>query len=491
MPLPELQNSYQRIGEHFYAEAIPRLVEQGELLLWNTELASVTGLSSLTSLSAEQRAALLSGQQLFSGSAPWALAYSGHQFGQFNPHMGDGRAHYLGTIRHERGLSDIQLKGSGQTPYTRRGDGLCALGPALREYLMSEALFYLKISTSRVLSVVRTSDVVQRQRVEPGAIVARVASSHIRVGSFQYLASRQFTDELQQLMDLAIERHYPDMKISTDPLENISLFIDRVMDNQIRLITDWMRVGFIHGVMNTDNMAVSGETIDYGPCAMMNQYHPDTVFSSIDEMGRYAFGQQPAIALWNITRLAESLLALLPDTSNRTLQTIEKQLNGFGNRFDAHYQQMVSSKLGFSRENETTEKLARQLLHIMQTKELDYTLTFNQLTKAIGSLNNTDNHIMVPGIPEHWYQQWLAGLASHNQSLADAHALMSRTNPCVIPRNHHVESALAQAVTAGDLTEFNQLLEVLKTPYQETSLTPLFQDVPENGNAGYMTYCGT
>ncbi len=474
----KLSNSYAKLGESFFQRVLPTPVTAPKLLLWNDRLAKTLQLGAELCEDQDLQAQLFSGNTLADGADSIALAYSGHQFGHLNPQLGDGRAHLLGEVYDNNGQAfDVQLKGSGRTPYSRQGDGRCALGPALREFIMSEAMFYLDVPTSQCLAVVATGDPVYRETVKPGAVVTRIASSHIRVGSFQYFAIRNDKESLSALLDYAIERHFPaiDLTVPDKALQ----FLDAVLARQITLMVAWLRVGFIHGVMNTDNTAISGETIDFGPCAMMGAYHPATVFSSIDTQGRYAFGNQPNIAIWNLTRLAECLLPLVDGDEKQAIARIEPILISYTERFEQAYFAMMAAKLGISDATPDDRGLIEALLELMQNHQLDYTQTFQRLEQSIGQNNP------LPEAANGWFDQWSARIQG------DAKTIMAATNPVVIPRNHHVEAVLKHCEETDSTQAIEAFLEVLRSPYKEIANTARYQDAAEDNDAGYQTFCGT
>lgn len=510
----KFSNTYIDLGEQFYQKTSPDTVPVPLLLLWNEPLSKTLNCTENEKLSFSEsetfKASFFSGNSIMDGSEPIALAYSGHQFGHFNPQLGDGRAHLLGEVKDNSGiLRDIQLKGSGVTIFSRRGDGKCALGPALREYIMSEAMFYLGVPTSRCLAITATGEVINRGLATPGAVVTRVASSHIRVGSFQYFAARNDLVSLKSLVNYSIERHFPyinlikvDGCLLSDEQRYLT-FLDKVIDKQINLIVSWLRVGFIHGVMNTDNTAISGETIDFGPCAMMNQYDEDTVFSSIDKNGRYAFGNQGQITQWNMARLADCLIPLIADeykdmdeiddARHNALKKAEAIIHQFNDKFNIAYYAMFAKKLGIEKVNEASIKLVEDLLIIMKEKELDYTDTFYQLTN---SLTCNDRAEMLKAQLGDWYLTWLDVISEPDSALA----LMRVNNPVVIPRNHHVESILSRCEEAlandNDPSKsiksiVNKFVAVLHSPYQEIDTTKYFQDSPQDNDRYYQTFCGT
>jgi serine/tyrosine/threonine adenylyltransferase len=466
----QFDNTYARLPEAFYSQALPEAARAPRIVLFNQQLAEELGLQLDGDL-----AALFAGQAIPEGAEPIAQAYAGHQFGGFNI-LGDGRAILLGEhlTPHNRRF-DIQLKGSGRTTYSRRGDGLAVLGPMLREYVISEAMHALGIPTTRSLAVATTGEQVFRETLRPGAVLTRVAASHIRVGTFQYAAARREDDKLRLLADYTIARHYPEL---VDADEKYSAFLCAVIARQAQLIVDWQRVGFIHGVMNTDNMALSGETIDYGPCAFLDTYHPGTVFSSIDTEGRYAFGNQPAMAHWNLTRFAESLLPLLGDDEEAAVATAVAALNTFPEIYEAAWLTMMRQKLGLQSAEDGDEALITELLTWMETTEADYTNTFRTLTDPI----NKDAD---------WHARWQARREQDCLSASESLALMRSVNPDVIPRNHLVEEALAAAESDNDLAPLNALLEVLAQPYTPHPAPSKYHEPAPASGCGYQTFCGT
>ena len=497
-----LSNNYQALGAKFSEPTLPAPVSQPSLLLWNETLAKTLTIPFSQDNDAELIAQYFSGNKLIDGSKPVAQAYSGHQFGHFNPQLGDGRAHLLGDIADIEGQRwDIQLKGSGVSAFSRQGDGRCALGPALREYIMSEAMFALGVPTTRCLAVVTTGESVYRERPYMGAVVTRVAASHIRVGTFQYFAARGDTDSLSKLINYAINRHFPalrleektptkvdlDDKATANELssEQVLKFFSAVLSKQVPLVLSWSRVGFIHGVMNTDNTTISGETIDYGPCAMMNSYDADTVFSSIDRNSRYAFGKQIGIMQWNMTRLAETLLPLVASDEDEAVAKIEPLLTQFHQDLQQGNLIMMAAKIGIDEPEQGDAQLINDLLAIMQKQKLDYTQTFAALTY---SLNKRQIEEPIIEALNEWLPRWHTRIEPFKTA---AHQLMVSTNPVVIPRNHHVEALLDACQETGDLTALNKFLAVLRQPYTETPETKNYQDAPVDGDTNYHTYCGT
>lgn len=473
-------NSYARLPDVFFEPALPASVRAPELSILNTRLASDLGLS-LSSQSPEAVAKMLAGQNLPADCQPIAQAYAGHQFGGFTM-LGDGRAILIGehlTPTNQR--VDIQFKGAGRTRFSRGGDGRAALGPMLREYVMSEALSALGIPTTRSLAVVTTGEPVYRDSPRRGAILTRVAASHMRVGTFQYLAARRDIPNLRLLADYAIARHYPHL---IDDSQKYRQFFRAVTARQAALIAQWQLVGFIHGVMNTDNMAISGETIDYGPCAFMNAYHHDTVFSSIDSAGRYAYGNQPTVAQWNLARFAESLLPILDPDIDQAITLASETLNEFPSLFKEYWLAGMRKKLGLQTIEADDAALVESLLAWMQSQHADYTNTFRDLSEQ----RLTDDRYRHPDFVA-WHSRWQFRLRTEGQSSFTASARMRTVNPAIIPRNHHVEAALSAAEDENDLSPLHRLLVALASPYALTADSAAYQDPSDD--AGYQTYCGT
>lgn len=463
MKLLKLNSSYTELPECFYVAAMPSPAPNPKLVMWNEPLAQELGLSFSVDA---PLAGYFSGTQLLPEPTPLALAYAGHQFGHFTM-LGDGRAHLLGEIN---GL-DIQLKGSGQTPFSRRGDGKAALAPMLREYLMSEAMHALGIPTTRSLAVVTTGAPVYRETMLQGAVLTRIAKSHLRVGTFEYAAT-QSHEVLQALVHYALKRHYPEISESENPALAL---LTSVISAQAQLIAKWMLVGFVHGVMNTDNMSIAGETIDYGPCAFMNHYDPQTVFSSIDHHGRYAYGNQPAIGLWNLSRLAEALLPLIG------MESAQEALATYMPQFQQHWLAGMRRKLGLFSEETEDLMLIESLLQTMRDTSLDYTQTFRRLTQE----DFVTHYPMLSA----WHEAWLTRLGRQKKPCKSSHCLMRAHNPYIIPRNTYVEAAL-QAATENNLQPFTQLLAALQQPFSENEVTaPYHAPPPEDPH--YQTFCGT
>jgi serine/tyrosine/threonine adenylyltransferase len=470
-------HSYLRLPEIFFSPARPVAVRAPQLVVLNESLAISLGLDPAL---LENAAPLFAGNEIPPGAEPLAQAYAGHQFGHFT-NLGDGRAILLGEHLDPHGQRyDIQLKGSGRTPYSRGGDGRATLGPMLREYLISEAMHALGIPTTRSLAVAATGENVTRQQILPGAVLTRVATSHLRVGTFQYAAAHEDPAVLTALTDYTIARHFPELVSSQSCYFD---FLTAVMARQAALMAQWLHVGFIHGVMNTDNMAISGETIDYGPCAFMDDYAPATVFSSIDQHGRYAYDQQPQIARWNLARLAESLLPLLHADQKTAVDLANEALGEFEPHFQAHWLAGMRAKLGLTTAETVDAALAEELLGWMHVNHMDFTNTFRHLSTESA---RTEPVFIDAGFLA-WHEKWAARLTRQPPSTA---AAMTRHNPAVIPRNHKVEEALTAAVEQGDLTYFHRLREILATPYDSTA--PLeYTTPPPAGTAAYQTFCGT
>ena len=484
------EHSYSALAPRFFSRVDPTPVEKPELVVFNRPLAEELGLEP--DVIERQAAAMLSGNQLPEDSNPIAMAYAGHQFGSFVPRLGDGRAILLGEIKGRDGvLRDIQLKGAGLTPFSRNGDGRAALGPMLREYLISEAMHALGIPTTRSLAVVTTGERVFREDVVPGAVLTRVARSHVRVGTFQYFAARGDQDGVRELLDYVIARHYPDARNANVPALAV---LKAVAERQAALIADWMGVGFIHGVMNTDNMAISGETIDYGPCAFMDEYHPNKVFSSIDHNGRYAYANQPVIAQWNLARFAETLLPLIDADADKAVSLAMEVIQPFVAQFEARLLEGLRRKIGLASAAEGDVELIKRLFAAMQAAEADFTLTFRRLARAAESPSGTaavsELFAEKSGITS-WLQEWNQRLASDPQSASERAASMRRVSPAFIPRNHRVEAALNTASESGDFQLFHQLLAIVQRPFDDQPELAEYEQPPQPSERVLKTFCGT
>jgi uncharacterized protein YdiU (UPF0061 family) len=473
-------NTYSKLSNTFKEVIKPTPVNDPELVILNEQLAKDLNLD-FSKQDNKKLAEIFSGNFLPEGTTPVAQAYAGHQFGHFTM-LGDGRAILLGEhLVNQKQRVDVQFKGSGRTSFSRGGDGRAALGPMLREYIISEAIHALNIPTTRSLAVVKTGEKIVRENLLPGAILTRVASSHIRVGTFQYIAAKQNTDDLNTLIDYTINRHYPEIKTSDQKAIDL---LNLVMEKQCQLVVNWIRVGFIHGVMNTDNMAISGETIDYGPCAFMDTYNPKTVFSSIDKLGRYAFSNQPPITKWNLARLAECLIPLIDKNEDTAIKIATKTIDNFQNVYEKKWLNMMRDKLGLFGEDQNDLKLINNLLNWMESNQADYTNTFCQLMGI-----NFNEGIYISNDFLDLVKQWKKRSKMHNSSNEKQLKLMKENNPIVIPRNHKIEEALTSA-GKGSLEEMNKLLKVLSDPYGNQKNISAFQK-PSKDNKNYQTFCGT
>ena len=485
------QNTYAALPPGFFARVAPTPVASPRLIKLNRALAIQLGLDP-DRLSSPEGAEILAGKRIPDGADPIAMAYAGHQFGHFVPQLGDGRAILLGEVIDADGVRrDIQLKGSGPTPFSRRGDGRAALGPVLREYIVSEAMAALGIPTTRSLAAVVTGERVMRETPLPGAVLTRVASSHIRVGTFQYFAARGDTDGVRQLADHVISRHYPQAAKAERPYHAL---LDSVIARQAELVARWLLVGFIHGVMNTDNTSISGETIDYGPCAFLDQYDPAAVFSSIDEQGRYAYANQPRIALWNLTRLAECLLPLFSSEQETAIAEAQSALANFAEKFDAAYQAGLRAKLGLFTARDGDPALAQDLLSAMAQNQADFTLTFRRLGDA--ALDAAADHdvrplFADPAAYDEWAARWRQRTGDEPQDPATRRAAMRSVNPAFIPRNHRVEAVIQAAVSRDNFAPFEELLTVLSKPYEDQPAFAFYADPPEPHERVLQTFCGT
>jgi uncharacterized protein YdiU (UPF0061 family) len=482
-------NSYARELEGFYVPCLPSAVPEPSLIKLNHALAEELGTDpeSLTTTSGVE---MLAGNALPQGASPLAQAYAGHQFGQFSPQLGDGRALLLGEVIDRNGRRrDIAFKGSGRTPFSRRGDGKCALGPALREYLIGESMSALGIPTTRTLAVIATGEIVHRDRPLPGAVLTRVAASHLRIGTFEFFAAHRGPEAVRQLADYAIARHYPDVAHREQPYLAL---LDAVATRQADLVARWMGIGFIHGVMNTDNMTISGETIDYGPCAFMESYHPNTVFSSIDTNGRYAYGQQALIARWNLSRFADALLPLFDTDETRAILAATDILNTFPRRHSAIWLDVMRDKLGLDDAPGAAaedRQLTEDFLNLLSDGRIDFTEGFRALyNSAEGSERAFDLFAEIPDFAA-WRLRWHARQPGRSAELLTA---MKCANPCYIPRNHLVEGALDAAIDRGDLAPFDRLLTVLEQPFDARSEDAVYAEpAPTDVTASYQTFCGT
>ena len=479
----QFDNTYSKLPKNLLSKLNPTPAKSPEVVLFNHSLSKEIGLD-FSEIDNEKLALTFSGNQLPDGSETIAQAYAGHQFGHFTL-LGDGRALVIGEhIDKSKKRYDIQFKGSGKTPYSRSGDGRAALGPMLREYIISEAIHNLKIPTTRSLAVVKTGENVIREKNLEGAVLTRIASSHIRIGTFQYACISKDKNDLKALFDYTIERHYPHIRNFKFPAIEL---LNIVTEKQIDLIIDWMRVGFIHGVMNTDNVAISGETIDYGPCAFMDTYDPRTVFSSIDYYGRYAFSNQPSIIKWNLEKFAEALIPLIDTDSNKSIEMAKEVLKDFDTKFKKGWFKMMRKKLGLKGEESKDENLIAELLSWMKQNKADYTNTFCHLMDGLIQKNKFFENEEF----NYWKQQWKNRSKLCGNSPEKSLQIMHEANPLVIPRNHLVEEVLNAATENNDLTKVKELLKILKDPYKNKPNTDYYQSTPIPGKERYKTYCGT
>jgi len=493
-PRFNFENTYVRLPERFYCRLDPTPVAAPCLVKVNVDLAQTLGLDP-DALASKRGVEILSGNRVAEGSQPLAMAYAGHQFGHFVPQLGDGRANLLGEVTALDGVRcDIQLKGSGPTPFSRGGDGRAALGPVLREYIVSEAMFALGVPTTRALAAVTTGERVLRERAFPGAVLTRVAASHLRVGTFEYFAARRDTEGIRMLADYAISRHYPEAAQAKSPYRAL---LDAVIARQAKLVAQWMLLGFIHGVMNTDNTSISGETIDYGPCAFMEAYDPATVFSSIDHHRRYAYGNQPRIALWNLTRLAEALLPVLAQeegSEEAALASANEALAVFPKVFEISRLSGLRRKLGLFTERDGDTALAQDLLERMTASRADFTLTFRRLCDAAADFGY-DSGVRALFTDHATYDSWATGwrerLAEEPVSGKERATAMRKVNPAFIPRNHLVEAALNAAVERQDFQPFEELLDVVSRPYEDRPGLERYAMPASPEESVTQTFCGT
>jgi uncharacterized protein YdiU (UPF0061 family) len=485
------RSSYANLPERFFARVAPTPVAAPDLIKFNHELAADLGID-IDGSEAISTAALFSGNVVPPGVEPIAMAYAGHQFGQFVPQLGDGRALLLGEVQDRAAvLRDIQLKGSGRTPYSRGGDGRAALGPVLREYLVSEAMHALGIPATRALAAVATGESVYREQALPGAILTRVAASFVRVGTFQYFAARGDSAAVRLLADYVIERLFPGARNDADPYLAL---LRAVTAAQAALIAGWMNVGFIHGVMNTDNMAISGETIDFGPCAFMDDYDPAKVFSSIDRSGRYAYGNQPQAAAWNLARFAETLLPVIDPEPKRAAELASEVIASFSVQFGEHWLAGLSRKIGLSTREADDARLLEELLEAMHRGQADFTLTFRALCDAAESAEGDAGARALFAEPQQydsWAQQWRARLAREAAEPRVRAAAMRAVNPVFIPRNHQIERVIAAATAGGDFGPFEELSAVLSQPYRTQSQFASYAAPPKPDERVLQTFCGT
>ena len=478
------ENSYAQLPEQCFTPVEPTPVKSPALIRLNEPLANQLNLDTQW-LASEQGLAMLSGNLVAEHSQPLAMAYAGHQFGQWVPQLGDGRAVLLGEVLDRNAQRfDIQLKGAGRTPYSRGGDGRNWVGPVLREYLVSEAMAALDVPTTRALAAVSTGDHVLRENGPlPGAIVTRVASSHIRVGTFQFFAARGDEQALLALIDYVIARHYP---AAAEADNKAIALLDAVVEVQASLIASWQSVGFIHGVMNTDNCSISGHTIDYGPCAFMDTYQADKVFSSIDLGARYAYQNQPRIAQWNLVNLAQCLLPFIDENKEQSVALAQESINRFDNAFINHYLQRMRAKLGLADEQDDDLELASRLLELMEAQRLDFTVSFTHLTQA-----DSTSPFAPGGALHDWHLRWQQRLGNDIEQIEQSRQRMQQVNPIVIPRNHLIEAFIAQAIESNDYAGFHAMLEAVTSPFDIAHLDSVYATAPASGEAVTQTFCGT
>ncbi len=485
-------NSYARLPDRFFARLPPTPVSEPGLIQLNESLALELGLSP-ERLKTTEGIEILAGNRVPDGAEPLAMAYAGFQFGGWVPQLGDGRAILLGELIDRDGVRrDIRLKGAGPTPFSRGGDGRAGLGPVLREYIVSEAMARLGIATTRSLAAVTTGEQVARETLLPGAVLTQVAQSHIRVGTFQFFAARRDVEALHALADHVIARHYPEVSQEDKPYLAL---LAAVIDRQAELVAGWQRIGFIHGVMNTDNTSIAGETIDYGPCAFMDSFHPHTVFSSIDHAGRYAYGNQPSIAQWNLGGLAQTLVPLIDDDEETAIALAKETLQTFAERFAGFYRAGMRRKLGLAEEREGDEALVHDLLTRMAENKADFTLTFRRLSDAddknLAANERASALFENPAAFDEWAVGWRKRLASESQSPAERQSLMRSANPAYIPRNHRIEEVIVAAVEKSDLGPLQRLIEVLESPYEEQPANERYAAPPRPEEIVHQTFCGT
>jgi len=485
-----LDNSYSTLPDRFFARVRPTTVAAPRMIKFNHQLAAELGIDS--DLDSEAGAAIFAGNAVPEGANPISMAYAGHQFGNFVPQLGDGRAILLGEVIDRNGVRrDIQLKGAGRTPYSRGGDGRAAIGPVLREYLVSEAMHALGIPTTRALAAVTTGDQVMRETVLPGAVLTRVAASHIRVGTFQFFAARGDVEGLRALADYTIDRLYPDLKFEAHPYLAL---LRGVAERQASLIARWLGIGFIHGVMNTDNSSISGETIDFGPCAFMDAYDPATVFSSIDRGGRYAYQNQAGIAQWNIARLAETLLPLIDEDTDKAVEAANQVVIDFAGLFTKAWFDVMRRKLGLATEEDGDGELIQSLLDLLQANEVDFTRAFRALSEAADepAAGAFIGLFPEPNGPRLWLDGWRTRSAGEATNASARTAAMRAVNPVYIPRNHLIEETIQAAIERDDFQPFETLLDVLAHPYEKRNAVPERYELPATPEERVLkTFCGT
>ena len=482
-------NSYQNLPQDFFERINPVPVKDPQLIIFNNDLGKSLGIDQ--KINKKELANIFSGNEILKGSSPIALAYAGHQYGNFVNQLGDGRAVLLGEVstpNQER--FDMQLKGSGQTRFSRQGDGRSPLGPVIREYVVSEAMNALGIPSTRSLAAVTTGEKVFREVILPGGILTRIAKSHIRVGTFEYFAAQKNTENLKTLADYTIKRHFPSLKDAANPYLSL---LEIVSDRQIELISKWMGVGFIHGVMNTDNTSIVGETIDYGPCAFMDEYNPSTVFSSIDAHGRYAFGNQPLIAQWNMACFANSLLGLIDKDTEKATDKAQKVINNFPNKMSEAMMSVMCKKIGLDSTKPNSKETLTKLLRIMLDNKSDYTLTFRYLSEIIKGKRDSlfKQQFLEHNQISNWLKEWKELIKDQNLAKKEIALSIENSNPVFIPRNHLIERAIEAAVENNDFSEMKTLLTILSKPYEEQSKYGEYMKPPKPLEVVHQTFCGT
>ena len=482
-------NSYQNLPQDFFERINPVPVKDPQLIIFNNDLGKSLGIDQ--KINKKELANIFSGNEILKGSSPIALAYAGHQYGNFVNQLGDGRAVLLGEVstpNQER--FDMQLKGSGQTRFSRQGDGRSPLGPVIREYVVSEAMNALGIPSTRSLAAVTTGEKVFREVILPGGILTRIAKSHIRVGTFEYFAAQKNTENLKTLADYTIKRHFPSLKDVANPYLSL---LEIVSERQIELISKWMGVGFIHGVMNTDNTSIVGETIDYGPCAFMDEYNPSTVFSSIDAHGRYAFGNQPLIAQWNMACFANSLLGLIDKDTEKATEKAQKVINNFPNKMSEAMMSVMCKKIGLDSTKTNSQEALTKLLRIMLDNKSDYTLTFRYLSEIIKGKRDSlfKQQFLEHNQISNWLKEWKELIKDQDLAKKEIFLSMESSNPVFIPRNHLVERAIEAAVENNDFSEMKTLLTILSKPYEEQSKYGEYMKPPKPLEVVHQTFCGT
>jgi len=486
----QITNSYHQLGGDFYKEQQPDKVKNPQLIAFNQKLA--TELDIKIGEDEKYLVDIFSGNELLPNSKPISLAYAGHQFGYFVPQLGDGRAVLLGEIKDKNNiLHDIQLKGSGRSFFSRNGDGKCPLDAGIREYIVSEAMHYLKIPTTRSLAIIKSDEFIQRENFLPASIITRIAKSHIRIGTFEYFACRNDTKNLKILADYAIDRHFPEYQHQND---KYLYLLKSVMNLQAELVASWMSIGFIHGVMNTDNIAISGQTLDYGPCAFIDEYESNKVFSFIDKNGRYSFSNQKNIILWNLIKLAEDLLPLINNDIKEAVKAVETELNQFAVLFDKIYYQKMSKKLGISsfKNNQEDKNLIDDFLKILEENKIDFTNGFRILSKILLQETNSKTSFYVADKKYlDWQEKWQNRLKKESPKLNEIATAMDKVNPILIPRNHIIANIIQKSVFKNDYSEFNEFLQAIQHPFTENKKYHQHYSPPQEHQKVLNTFCGT